>query len=38
VSFELMLPVSPSHQYEPVHIFELPLEEGNEAANAATAE
>jgi hypothetical protein len=38
VSFELMLPVSPTHQYEPVHIFELPLEETHEDADAASAE
>jgi hypothetical protein len=38
VSFELMLPASTSHQYEPVHIFELPLEETYEDADAATAE
>lgn len=25
VSFELMLSVSPAHQYEPLHVFELPL-------------
>lgn len=27
VSFELMLSVSPAHQYEPLHVFELPLAE-----------
>jgi len=25
VSFELMLSVSPANQYEPLHVFELPL-------------
>jgi len=27
VSFELMLSVSPADQYEPLHVFELPLAE-----------